>query len=119
MAIEQVQILVPGSGTPVVPPVADYDAASDGWTEVEHRAELTHGRSVAGAWTGEPGSVRISRWPYDEVCVVQSGRVAVEDTEGGRREFGPGDAFLVPAGFDGWWHTLEPTRKIFVGLAAE
>jgi uncharacterized cupin superfamily protein len=66
---------------------------------------------------GEPGSVRIPVWPYDEVCVIQSGRVAIQDASGRRRVFGAGEAFVVPAGFDGWWHTLEPTRKVFVGIA--
>ncbi|NUP50543.1 MAG: DUF861 domain-containing protein [Catenulispora sp.] len=117
-SIEQIQILAPGSGTPVVPSVGDYAQTSEGWQEVEHRAALSHPRTVAGAWEGEPGSVRLPDWPYDEICVIQTGRVAIEDTAGRRREFGPGEAFLVPAGFDGWWHTLEPTRKIFVGVAA-
>ncbi|MET9080857.1 cupin domain-containing protein [Streptomyces sp. NPDC004237] len=116
-SIEQIQVLAPGSGTPVVPEVNDYAAVTEGWREVEHRVRLSREGSVAGAWEGEPGSVRLPDWPYDEVCVIQAGRVAIEDAAGGRREFGPGAAFLVPAGFDGWWHTLEPTRKIFVGVA--
>lgn len=116
MPIDQVQILAPGHGTPVTPPTTDYAEASAGWREVEHRARLTDPGQLAGAWEGRPGSVRIPVWPYDEVCVIQSGRVAIEDAAGARREFGPGEAFLVPAGFDGWWHTLEPTRKVFVGI---
>ncbi|GAA1719323.1 hypothetical protein [Nonomuraea bangladeshensis] len=67
MAITQIQVLVPGAGTAVVPSPGDYDEVSDGWEEVEHRA----------------------RWP-------------------GRDR----------AGFDGCRHTLEPTRKIFVGVSA-
>ncbi|MCO5969329.1 cupin domain-containing protein [Actinoallomurus soli] len=118
MPIEQIQVLAPGSGSPVVPPVSDYAEVTGGWAEVEHRALVSDGRSIAGAWEGEPGAVRIMRWPYDEVCVIQEGRVAIEDTRGHRREFGPGEAFLVPAGFDGWWHTLQRTRKIFVGIAS-
>jgi uncharacterized cupin superfamily protein len=117
MPIEQVQVLAAGEGTPVVPPLSDYAETSPGWTEVEHRARLTAGHTVAGYWTGEPGSVRIPEWPYDEVCVIFDGRVAIEDADGSRREFGAGDAFVVPAGFDGWWHTLEPTSKVFVGVA--
>ncbi|WP_182903036.1 cupin domain-containing protein [Microbispora sp. H10830] len=118
MAITQIQVLVPGTGTDVVPSPRDYDEVSEGWEEVEHRARLSSDHSVAGAWVGEPGSVRIRHWPYDEICVIQTGRVAIEDADGGRAEFGPGETFLVPAGFDGWWHTLEPTRKIFVGVSA-
>lgn len=116
MAIEEIQVLAPGSGTAVVPAASDYAEVTGGWKEVEHRAQLSDEVSVAGAWEGEPGAVRIMTWPYDEVCVIQTGRVAIEDPGGGRREFGPGEAFLVPAGFDGWWHTLEPARKIFVGI---
>jgi uncharacterized cupin superfamily protein len=118
MPIDEVQVLAPGRGDRVVPPATDYAETTSDWREVEHRARLTGDHTVAGAWEGEPGSVRIPVWPYDEVCVIQSGRVAIEDASGGRREFGPGEAFVVPAGFDGWWHTLEPTRKVFVGLGA-
>lgn len=114
--LADVQVLAPGLGTAVVPPTADYAEVSPGWREVEHRAALGVPGALAGAWEGAPGSVRIPVWPYHEVCVLLTGRVAVEDAAGARREFGPGESFLVPAGFDGWWHTLEPTRKIFVGI---
>ena len=116
MTIAQVQVLAVGEGIPVVPQLDDYAESSTDWREVEHRARLTGGRAVAGVWEGEPGFVRIPKWPYDEICVIQKGRIAIEDAAGHRREFGAGEAFLVPAGFDGWWHTLEPTRKIFVGV---
>lgn len=118
MPIDQVQVLAPGEGTWVVPPASDYAEVTPDWREVEHRASLTGDCAIVGAWEGEPGSVRIPVWPYDEVCVIQSGRVAIEDDDGQRREFGAGEAFVVPAGFDGWWHTLEPTQKVFVGISA-
>lgn len=100
----------------MVPPPSDYAEVSPTWREVEHRADLPGSSTIAGAWEGQPGSVRIPCWPYIEVCVVLEGRVAIEDSEGTRREFGSGESFLIPAGFDGWWHTLAPTRKIFVGI---
>ncbi|MGA4992086.1 hypothetical protein [Nonomuraea bangladeshensis] len=85
MAITQIQVLVPGAGTAVVPSPGDDDEVSDGW---------------------------------EESSIAPAGRVAIEDADGGRAEFGPGEAFLVPARFDGCRHTLGPTRKIFVGVSA-
>ncbi|WP_220501479.1 hypothetical protein [Microbispora sp. H10670] len=49
MAITQIQVLVPGTGTAVVPSPGDYDEVSEGWDEVEHRARLPIDHSVAGA----------------------------------------------------------------------
>ncbi|WP_066367457.1 cupin domain-containing protein [Herbidospora mongoliensis] len=116
MTVLDVQTISKRDGVTVVPPPTDYAEVSPGWREVEHRAHLEVPGALAGAWEGTPGSVRIPHWPYHEVCVLLRGRVAIEDTQGGRREFGAGESFLVPAGFDGWWHTLEATEKIFVGI---
>lgn len=116
MSITRIQRLEAGSGTLVVPDIGGYDRTSQAWTEAEHRAHLTDSASLAGFWEGEPGWVQIDNWPYHEVCIVLSGRVAIEDAEGKQVEFGAGEAFVVPRGFTGVWHTLESTRKIFVGV---
>jgi uncharacterized cupin superfamily protein len=35
-------------------------------------------------------------------------------TDDGRSwTFGPGECFVVPAGFNGLWETLEPARKFY------
>ena len=115
MTIEQIQKLGPMHGTAVVPAVTDYDASSAHWRETEFRAQTEKG-AIIGFWRGEPGWVRIDSWPYREVCVILEGAVALEDEHGKRRTFGPGEAFTVPSGFKGFWHTLEPTQKVFVGI---
>lgn len=115
MTIADIQPLGSNSGTAVVPALSDYDGASAGWTETEFRASLP-GESVVGFWTGEPGWVRIDIWPYTEVCVIRSGAVEIEDAAGARRQFGPGDSFVIPQGFQGVWHTLERCEKVFVGI---
>lgn len=107
------------SGTMVVPAESDYDDRSAHWSETEFRANLVSTDSVAGFWEGTVGWVAINSWPYNEVCVILRGRVAVEDATGHLDEFGPGQAFLVPVGFRGVWHTLETTEKIFVGVVPE
>lgn len=119
MSITSIQRLGVGFGTPVIPNIDDYDESSSVWRETEHRAHLPGTQTVGGAWEGEPGWVAIHEWPYHEICVIMTGRVAVESSDGDRMEFGPGESFCVPKGFNGVWHTLEPTQKIFVGVHAE
>lgn len=119
MTAPGIQVLTKAAGRQVVPDLADYDGVSNGWSEAEYRAQLVDTRSVAGFWEGEPGWVAFDSWPYNEVCVIVSGRVAIEDSDGILLEFGTGDAFTVPAGFRGVWHTLEPTKKIFVGVETD
>jgi uncharacterized cupin superfamily protein len=119
MTAPGIQALTKAAGRQVVPDLADYDGVSTGWSEAEYRAQLVDTRSVAGFWEGEPGWVAFDSWPYNEVCVIVSGRVAIEDSNGALLEFGAGDAFTVPAGFRGVWHTLEPTKKIFVGVETD
>ncbi|MER6409661.1 cupin domain-containing protein [Streptomyces humidus] len=100
-------------GTPIVPEWTPGEA-SEGWRETEYRSFASaDGRLFGGGWEGEPGTLRLDPYPYDEICVMISGRVALVDTEGGRREFGAGEVFFVPRGFRGVWETLEPSKKFF------
>ncbi|UOR01942.1 cupin domain-containing protein [Leucobacter allii] len=119
MRITDVQALGRTEGIRVVPALSDYDGHSERWIEAEYRAHPRGTQSVAGYWEGEPGWVRIDVWPYTEICVMIAGRVAIEDAEGALREFGAGEAFLVPAGFSGRWHTLETSQKYFIGIVPD
>lgn len=62
------------------------------------------------------GEVLCDPYPYDEVCIMISGRVALIDLDGNRREFSAGEAFFVPQSFRGTWETVEPSKKFFVAL---
>ncbi|WP_202974436.1 cupin domain-containing protein [Brevibacterium casei] len=113
---DEVQMLTEDPNRAVTPALSDYDAHSEGWSETEFQVE-TGPSTVAGRWVGEPGWVEFDSWPYREFCVIVSGRVAVESSDGTQRfEYGPGDAFTIPQGFSGRWVTLEPTRKVFIGV---
>lgn len=105
-----------GIGRPVSPEWGP-DNASTNWRETEWRvfgdSELV---PYGGAWEGERGSLKLDVYPYDEVCVMLTGQVALVDAEGGRRVFRGGDAFFVPKGFSGVWETIEPSTKVFVAL---
>lgn len=53
-------------------------------------------------------------WHYgsDEVIYVLEGSVLIEDDAGGRRQLGPGDTFLFPAGSRFHWTVPQYIRKI-------
>jgi uncharacterized cupin superfamily protein len=115
--ITSVVLIKPDDFAKYVPPLSDYRSASTPWVESEFRClDLTTDRVTVGYWTGEPGSVQLDPWVYTEVCSIISGRVAVDDLQGGRLEFGPGEGFIIPKGFVGEWVTLEPSAKIFLAI---
>jgi len=49
----------------------------------------------------------------NELCVLTEGRVRISDDHGRFWTFGPGDCFVMPAGFRGVWEVLEPARKFY------
>jgi len=66
----------------------------------------------AGRWSATRGKWRV-RYSENELCVMVAGRVLLESAAGARESFGPGDAFVVPAGFVGTWEVLEDCTKIY------
>lgn len=71
------------------------------------------GQMFAGIWESTPGRWRVS-YTENEFCHITSGQVSVESSDGRRWMFKPGDSFVIPAGFSGVWHVLEPLRKLYV-----
>lgn len=66
----------------------------------------------AGRWSASRGKWRV-RYTENELCVMTAGRVVLESASGERSSFGPGDAFVVPAGFTGTWEVIEDCAKIY------
>ena len=63
-----------------------------------------------GMWSSTSGKWRI-RYTEHEFCVLIEGRVRLESTSGDKYDFRAGDAFVVPAGFEGTWEVVEPCKK--------
>lgn len=82
----------------------------------EHRAwnyfTDSTGTFFAGRWSGTRGKWRI-RYTENELCVMTAGRVVITSDQGERNAFGPGDAFVIPAGFCGTWEVLEDCAKVY------
>ena len=66
----------------------------------------------AGRWSGTRGKWRV-RYTENELCVMTAGRVVITSDTGESSAFGPGDAFVVPAGFSGSWEVLEDCSKVY------
>lgn len=68
-----------------------------------------------GEWSCEPGSWTIAFHTHrHEFFHVLEGRLRLRDEAGRTREFGPGDACVIPAGFRGIFEVLEAVRKRYV-----
>jgi uncharacterized protein len=66
----------------------------------------------AGVWSATQGCWQIN-YSESEFCHLLQGRVALTATGGERTEFGPGDSFVIPAGFVGTWEVIEDCRKVY------
>jgi uncharacterized protein len=66
----------------------------------------------AGRWSSTPGTWRV-RYTESELCVMTQGSVIIKSDAGASNSFGPGDAFVIPAGFSGTWTVVEACTKIY------
>lgn len=66
-----------------------------------------------GEWTGAPGKWKVS-YSEEEFCFVTRGRVLITDARGHVSDVRAGEAFVVPAGFEGVWEVLEAVHKYYV-----
>lgn len=79
------------------------------------RYSAEDGALSIGEWTCEPGAWRIAfHAGRHEFFQVLSGRLRLIDDAGHARDFGPGDACVIPAGFKGVFEVLETVTKRYV-----
>lgn len=70
-----------------------------------------------GEWRCAPGAWRIAfHGGRHEFFHVLEGCIRITGEDGAAREFGPGDACVIPAGFRGLFEVLAPVRKRYVML---
>ncbi|WP_207262445.1 cupin domain-containing protein [Pseudomonas sp. GW101-3H06] len=69
-------------------------------------------KAIAGIWEAGPHLERCE-CDFDELCHILEGTVRLTDNERKSRTFGPGDSFVIAAGFQGTWENLTEVRKVF------
>jgi len=71
-------------------------------------------RLSVGVWRCEPGHWRIAFGPHQhELFTVLGGRCRLHEADGRWQEAGPGQALLIPAGFQGSFEVLETLTKTY------
>ena len=70
------------------------------------------GSMVSGIWTATPGSYHATYLEYEFVHLIE-GRITITPDGEDPMHVGPGDAFVVKAGFAGIWAIKEPVLKHF------
>lgn len=91
-------------------PAEDKRLAGDPRCAVANRYADASGQFFAGDWSSTVGKWRVE-YTEHEFCQLVEGRVSLVSDDGQAWRFGPGDAWVIPAGFKGTWETLEPARK--------
>lgn len=70
-----------------------------------------------GEWCCAPGAWRIAfHRGRHEFFQVLEGELRIHAATGGCRRFGPGDAGVIPAGFEGVFEVVQAVRKRYVML---
>jgi hypothetical protein len=91
-------------------PAADRVVQGTPRTIVVNRYADPTARFFAGDWSSSVGKWRVA-YSEHEFCHLLEGRVVLTSDTGVSWAFGPGDAWVIPAGFSGTWETVEPARK--------
>ncbi len=69
-----------------------------------------------GLWTSTEGGWPITNREDTEIVYILSGRARITTEGAGSRDVGPGDLFVLPAGWTGRWDILEPVEKLYVTI---
>jgi uncharacterized cupin superfamily protein len=80
---------------------------------VTNRYADPSGQFFAGDWSSTVGKWQVE-YTEHEFCQLTAGRVVLTAQDGREWRFGPGDAWVIPAGFRGTWETIEPAAKRYV-----
>ncbi len=94
-------------------PAADRLLSGSPRQIIENFFSDSSGQFHCGTWESTTGRWRV-KYSENEFCHVTAGRVRISDAYGRSKEFGAGSTFVIPAGFEGEWHVLEPMKKLYV-----
>ena len=92
----------------------------EGWTVVQGAPTMktwilhtsNDGSMISGIWKATPGTYHATYAEYEFVHLIE-GRITITPDGGQPMDVGPGDAFVVDAGFKGTWEIKESVVKHF------
>lgn len=77
------------------------------------KSEVHSGNRVV-IWQSKAGALKVENYPRDEFVYVLEGQLVTIDKNQTRREFKPGDTFVIPKGWAGVWEMKTDFKKIYV-----
>lgn len=77
-----------------------------------HQFTNSEGNFHCGVWHSDNGKWKIS-YSEDEFCYMIAGKAVITDADGLATEVVQGDAFVLPAGFEGSWETVTLAQKFY------
>ena len=110
-------LLISRSGGDFGLPRVDHDptdtpieGADEPRAHVAFRA--SDGKYTAYVWACNAGTLKIENLEVCETGIPVEGSVEITDLEGGNKAvYGPGDAYVLPLGFSGYFHMPEAFIK--------
>lgn len=107
-------------GTPGSPNSAPITTDLEGWKPVDGKPTMktwiehatADGKFLTGFWEATPGTYQVT-YNVDEMVHMFEGKATLTTADGNSKTYQGGDSFLVPAGSQVTWKTLETVRKIF------
>ncbi|MGI9648571.1 MAG: cupin domain-containing protein [Acidimicrobiia bacterium] len=93
--------------------------ADSGEPNTGYRELFAAAGTEVGVWTSTPGGREIKDRPDTEVVSVLSGLATITDESGISFQAGPGDVFVLPAGWSGRWDIIETLEKLYVTIEEE
>jgi uncharacterized cupin superfamily protein len=94
-------------------PAADRIVSGDPAQRAWNYYTSADGRFSAGIWECDVGKWRVI-FTESEFCTLLAGEIVVTGDDGSERLLRTGDAFVSPAGFQGYWDVRQPARKYYV-----
>ncbi len=86
-------------------------AATSLWNAFSDSTDQYH----VGQWESKPCSIKVA-YEENELCVILKGEVELTDAKSNIHRFNQGDAFVIPAGFEGTWTSLTDVLKIYASF---
>ncbi len=94
------------------PVAADRVLAGSPLQAAVNQFSNSRGNFHCGVWASGPGTWRIN-YTEDEFCVLLEGAALLTDASGTEFRAQSGDAFVIPAGFEGTWESVGEVRKYY------
>ena len=104
---------VAGQGEQESGPVAEEKLLAGHPQQVtEHFFTNSKENFFCGVWSSDAGKWTLS-YSEDEFCYIIEGEAIVTDGDGHAETVVAGDAFCIPAGFEGSWETVGSVKKFY------